>query len=411
MARQIQIRRGTAAEHESFTGAVGEVTMDTDAITLRVHDGETPGGVQLARLSDILESTGGGLPGSSSGGGGQVGDFIRTTNTSVQDGRLTCNGAAYPIAPFTGLADWLAADSSRWMTFTDWNNFNNANGYNDLFGYDSVNGLIIVPNKANEWRGELTKEYRASDGSSWYRQYKSGWVEQGGVIKQALATANSATITMPITMADSNYVIVASGVGDNTSGYLTAQLVSRTATSFDLKGGGSTTGTYMGFVWRVVGFAAGNWPQQEVIKVVVYNAAVPATTSQFGDFINGLNSKVDLAPGVLQSDVDYVVASAVAPDNSYWYRKYKSGWVEQGGFYSGGTYNPTITFPVPMANANYFCNVYTFDGTDPISGSASSTSGHISNLRTATSMAVRQRSGAGNSLTSSFFWEVRGRAA
>ena len=44
MARQIQIRRGSAAQHESFTGAVGEITMDTTNTTLRLHDGVTPGG-------------------------------------------------------------------------------------------------------------------------------------------------------------------------------------------------------------------------------------------------------------------------------------------------------------------------------------------------------------------------------
>lgn len=53
MSRQIQIRRGTAAEHAAFTGAEGEITMDTDAKTLRVHDGATAGGTMLARLADI----------------------------------------------------------------------------------------------------------------------------------------------------------------------------------------------------------------------------------------------------------------------------------------------------------------------------------------------------------------------
>ena len=48
MARQIQIRRGTATEHNSFIGAIGEVTMDTTNNTLRVHDGETAGGTALA---------------------------------------------------------------------------------------------------------------------------------------------------------------------------------------------------------------------------------------------------------------------------------------------------------------------------------------------------------------------------
>ena len=53
MSRQIQIRRGTADEHTTFTGALGEVTMDTTNKTLRVHDGETAGGVALAKQSEI----------------------------------------------------------------------------------------------------------------------------------------------------------------------------------------------------------------------------------------------------------------------------------------------------------------------------------------------------------------------
>lgn len=56
MARQIQMRRGTSAQHNSFTGAPGEVTVDTDLNTLRVHDGVTPGGT-------ILAKQGGGMPG------------------------------------------------------------------------------------------------------------------------------------------------------------------------------------------------------------------------------------------------------------------------------------------------------------------------------------------------------------
>lgn len=44
MATQIKTRRGSAAEHESFTGAVGEITVVTDDSSLRVHDGITVGG-------------------------------------------------------------------------------------------------------------------------------------------------------------------------------------------------------------------------------------------------------------------------------------------------------------------------------------------------------------------------------
>ena len=53
MSRQIQIRRGNAAENDAFTGAIGEVTMDTTNNTLRVHDGTTAGGTKLAKQSEI----------------------------------------------------------------------------------------------------------------------------------------------------------------------------------------------------------------------------------------------------------------------------------------------------------------------------------------------------------------------
>lgn len=52
-AKIVQIRRGTATEHQDFIGDIGELTMDTDNKTIRVHDGETVGGTPLARQSEI----------------------------------------------------------------------------------------------------------------------------------------------------------------------------------------------------------------------------------------------------------------------------------------------------------------------------------------------------------------------
>ena len=49
----IQLRRGTTAEHSTFTGLVGEVTIDTTKDTLVVHDGATAGGYPLAKASEI----------------------------------------------------------------------------------------------------------------------------------------------------------------------------------------------------------------------------------------------------------------------------------------------------------------------------------------------------------------------
>ena len=58
MTRILQIRRGTTDENNAFTGMPGEITMDTTAKTLRIHDGTTLGGFVLARLDDINSTSG-----------------------------------------------------------------------------------------------------------------------------------------------------------------------------------------------------------------------------------------------------------------------------------------------------------------------------------------------------------------
>ena len=55
MAKRVQRRRGTTAEHASFTGYTGETTVDTTKDTVIVHDGATTAGFPLARedLSNV----------------------------------------------------------------------------------------------------------------------------------------------------------------------------------------------------------------------------------------------------------------------------------------------------------------------------------------------------------------------
>ena len=57
MAKQIQLRQGTTTEHNTFTGAVGEVTVDTTKKTLVVHDGVTAGGTPLLTANQLVDST------------------------------------------------------------------------------------------------------------------------------------------------------------------------------------------------------------------------------------------------------------------------------------------------------------------------------------------------------------------
>ena len=73
MAKIVQRRRGTTAEHSTFTGLEGEITVNTSLNTVVVHDGATAGGFSLA-LAD-----GSNLTGSSS-------NSIGITELDVTDG-------------------------------------------------------------------------------------------------------------------------------------------------------------------------------------------------------------------------------------------------------------------------------------------------------------------------------------
>ena len=56
MAKRLQHRGGTTSQHSTFTGAVREVTVDTDKNTLVVHDGATAGGHPLATATNFTST-------------------------------------------------------------------------------------------------------------------------------------------------------------------------------------------------------------------------------------------------------------------------------------------------------------------------------------------------------------------
>jgi len=51
MATQVQFRRGTTTQNNAFTGAIGEITYDTEVKTLRLHDGSTAGGGSVVTIN------------------------------------------------------------------------------------------------------------------------------------------------------------------------------------------------------------------------------------------------------------------------------------------------------------------------------------------------------------------------
>lgn len=57
-ATQLQFRRGTAAQMATFTGAPGEVVVDTSNNRVVVHDGATAGGWPAARIAEVAPQCG-----------------------------------------------------------------------------------------------------------------------------------------------------------------------------------------------------------------------------------------------------------------------------------------------------------------------------------------------------------------
>lgn len=53
MSTAVQLRRGTTVQHSTFTGAEGEITVDTTKDTAVVHDGATAGGFPLLKEAAI----------------------------------------------------------------------------------------------------------------------------------------------------------------------------------------------------------------------------------------------------------------------------------------------------------------------------------------------------------------------
>ena len=62
MATALQLRRGTTAQNNSFTGAAGELSYDTATEGLIVHDGSTAGGFEIMPSGSIIAFGGAAAP-------------------------------------------------------------------------------------------------------------------------------------------------------------------------------------------------------------------------------------------------------------------------------------------------------------------------------------------------------------
>ena len=106
MATQVQFRRGTTSQTETFIGALGEITVDTSLSTAIIHDGVTAGGKPL------LKSDGSNSALITGTGANPSLTFVGDTNTGLFSGGPDQIGLA------TGGSARLTIDSSGVVTFS-----------------------------------------------------------------------------------------------------------------------------------------------------------------------------------------------------------------------------------------------------------------------------------------------------
>ena len=99
----------------------------------------------------------------------------------------------------------------------------------------------------------------ADNGYTWYRKYKSGWVEQGGIKLQN--TDSKQDLSLPIEMSGPTYSVLTSVMDDNLNNYVfCVKVTDKTTTGFKTTVWGSyqqgiSTSGY-NFVWQVSGMSA-----------------------------------------------------------------------------------------------------------------------------------------------------------
>ena len=138
MSTQVQYRRGSSAQNSAFTGALGEITVDTTNWTLRVHDGATAGGGgNLATVAYVQQQIGSLSADSISNGTSNVKVVSSGGNINVTVGGST-RGAFY-----SGGLD-ITGDLNLSGNITDTGAFSLVTGSNGNLTLNAGTGFIIA---------------------------------------------------------------------------------------------------------------------------------------------------------------------------------------------------------------------------------------------------------------------------
>ena len=244
MPTQVQWRRGTTTQHNSFTGAAGEVTVDTTLDTLRVHDGSTAGGIRLAKFSEITSGditavvAGTGLSGGATSGSATLAlshlgleslsdpndDQIVFWDDSAGATAFLDIGSGLSISGTTlssSITQYADSDARGSISVTD-------SGGDGSLAYNSSTGVIT-------YTGPSAAEVRA------HLSAGTGVTYSGGEISIGQAVATSSNVTFADVAATGNVTIT--GNLDVNGTTTTLDTTNSTITDRLIELGNGTTGT------------------------------------------------------------------------------------------------------------------------------------------------------------------------
>ena len=263
MATQVQFRRGTTSQNNAFTGAQGEITVDTDVYALRIHDGTTAGGKVVPTLTATQTFTNKTLGGGSTWNGNVIGLTYGGTGAALT---AVAGGIAYSTASVLALSaagtsgqvltsggtsapTWINASGITVGTATNATNATNIAGGSAgylVYQSDTNTTSFITPGTD----GYLLKSTGASTAPTWIAP---GLTLGSTAVSLGGTTTSFAGVTS-ITMGNGSYaggtVASVSGAGpwtatitgiSSTTGIMVGQNITATAGTGTLFGGTPTS--------------------------------------------------------------------------------------------------------------------------------------------------------------------------
>lgn len=263
-----------------------------------------------------------------SGGGFPIGSIGYTLRTEVPEGGAWCDGAEYTQAMFPDIYQMLVDGKIQSTTYQNFTSSVSTNGSCGFFALDTGTQKFKVP---------LLKDVYIKAGQA---------PSMFGA--ESLPNITGTAYNILTGLRETPY-----GVGALNATTIGSEDVS--GSSYKRRGNISFDASRSSSAYQD---GAKVQPDHVVYRayVVLYTGAVEASVAQAQEFmtaVSNLNTaKANTDLSNVSSNIDYIVESKVNSNGS-WYRKYKSGWLEQGGSELTAVGTKTINLLKPYRNTSF----------------------------------------------------------